>query len=313
MKHHDLRTAGDQGPGSGPLAERIRKRTAGLGRLDTQIPGLSLVCRTEPTEPVSYMHEAGVCLIAEGAKRVTLGDEVYDYDAHHYLITSVGLPVVAQVVEASEEKPYLGMLLELDPRMIAKLMLDGDVPAPRVREASRGMATGVMTQPLADAFARLLDLLDAPEDIPVMAPIIKQEIFYRLLTGEQGQRLRQIATTGSHSNQISKALAWLKDNFAQPLRVDDLASQAGMSTSTFHHHFRTLTAMSPLQYQKWLRLNEARQLMLTGRLDAATAAFQVGYESPSQFSREYSRLFGAPPMRDIRQMGEGKAQESRTM
>jgi transcriptional regulator GlxA family with amidase domain len=161
------------------------------------------------------------------------------------------------------------------------------------------MATGEVTLPLLAAFQRQIDLLDEPEDIPILAPIIQREIFYRLLVGDQGTRLRQMASVGSQSQHIARAIDWIKGNFTQPLRIDDLAKQVNMSTITFHHHFRTLTAMSPLQYQKWLRLNEARRLMLTERLDAATSAFQVGYESPSQFSREYSRLFGTSPLRDI--------------
>lgn len=313
MRHHDLINTGNPPADCGVLAEQIRKWTVELGRFDTAIPGFALVRRTEPTESVSHMHEPGICLVAEGAKRVTLGEDVYEYDSGHYLITSVGLPVVAQVIEASEERPYLGVLLELDQRMIAELMLDSDLPLPRSKQSSRGMATGATTQPLIDAFKRLLNLLDEPRDIPIMAPLIKKEIFYRLLVGEQGDRLRQITTTGSHSNQIAKAVGWLQENYAHPLRVEDLADQAGMSTSTFHLHFKTVTAMSPLQYQKWLRLNEARQLMLTKRLDATSAAFKVGYESPSQFSREYSRQFGAPPMRDIRQFGDGEEAGGRMM
>ncbi len=166
------------------------------------------------------------------------------------------------------------------------------------------MAVSEVPLPLLNAFQRLIDLLDDPESIPVLAPLVHREIFYRLLVGEQGPRLRQIVTAGSHSHQIARAIDWLKDNFKEPLRVDDLAAYSGMSTSSFHHHFRSLTAMSPLQFQKRLRLNEARQLMLTERLDAASASFQVGYESPSQFSREYNRLFGAPPLRDIRNLNQ---------
>ena len=172
------------------------------------------------------------------------------------------------------------------------------------------MATGEVTFPLLAAFQRLIDLLDEPKDIPILAPIIRREIFYRLLVGDQGTRLRQMASVGSQSQQISRAIDWLKGNFTRPLRIDDLATQVNMSTSTFHHHFRALTAKSPLQYQKWLRLNEARRLMLTERLDATSAAFQVGYESPSQFSREYSRLFGAPPLRDISSLRQVAAAES---
>jgi transcriptional regulator GlxA family with amidase domain len=177
--------------------------------------------------------------------------------------------------------------------------VDSNLPLSRPQQSSRGMATGEVTLPLLTAFQRLVDLLAEPKDIPILAPIIQREIFYRLLVGDQGARLRQIASAGSQSQQIARAIDWLKDNFTRPLRIDDLATQVNMSTSTFHHHFRTLTAMSPLQYQKWLRLNEARRMMLIENQDAATVAFQVGYESPSQFSREYSRLFGEPPLRDI--------------
>jgi AraC-like DNA-binding protein len=178
-------------------------------------------------------------------------------------------------------------------------MVESNLPPPRPQQSSRGIATGEVTLPLLAAIQRLIDLLDGPTDIPILAPIIKREIFYRLLIGDQGARLRQMASTGNQSNQIARAIDWLKSNFTRPLRIDDLAAQVNMSTSTFHHHFRQVTAMSPLQYQKWLRLNEARRLLLTENQDATTAAFQVGYESPSQFSREYSRLFGAPPLRDI--------------
>jgi AraC-like DNA-binding protein len=178
-------------------------------------------------------------------------------------------------------------------------MVDSNLPPPRAQESSRGMAIGDVTLPLLTAFQRLIDLLDEPKDIPILAPIFQREIIYRLLVGDQGARLRQMASAGSQSRQIARAIGWLKGNFTRPLRIDDLAAQVNMSTSTFHHHFRALTAMSPLQYQKWLRLNEARRLMLTEHVDAANAAFQVGYESPSQFSREYRRFFGESPLRDI--------------
>jgi AraC-like DNA-binding protein len=188
-------------------------------------------------------------------------------------------------------------------------MVDSNLPPPRAQESSRGMATGEVTLPLVAAFGRLIDLLSEPQDIPILAPVIQREIFYRLLVGDQGLRLRQMASIGSQSHQIARAIDWLKSNFARPLRIDDLATQVNMSISTFHHHFRVLTAMSPLQYQKWLRLHEARRLMLTERLDAGAAAFQVGYESPSQFSREYSRLFGSPPLRDITNLRQITAAE----
>lgn len=275
----------------------------------TAIPGLSLYRRYEPTQPTSIMYEPRICMIAQGAKRVLLGDDTFVYDEHHFLIASVDLPTVVQIIKASREKPYLGLVLKLDQREMSQLMADSNLPPPRSQQSSRGMAIGEVTLPLLNGFQRLIDLLAEPKDIPILAPIIQREIVYRLLVGDQGARLRQIASVGSQSQQIARAIDWLKDNFTRPLRIDDLATQVNMSTSTFHHHFRALTAMSPLQYQKWLRLNEARRSMLTDHLDAATAAFQVGYESPSQFSREYGRLFGAPPLRDItnlRQMAAGE-------
>lgn len=187
-------------------------------------------------------------------------------------------------------------------------MADSNLPPPRSQLSSRGMATGEVTLPLLAVFQRLLDLLSEQQDIPILAPIIQREIIYRLLVGDQGARLRQIASAGSQGHQIARVIDWLKDNYTRPIRIEDLAKQVNMSASTFHHHFRALTAMSPLQFQKVLRLNEARRLMLIEPVDATTAAFQVGYESTSQFSREYSRLFGAPPLRDItnlRQMAVG--------
>jgi AraC-like DNA-binding protein len=241
-------------------------------------------------------------LTAQGAKRVVLGDDVYVYDAHHFLITSLDLPAVWQVINASREKPYLGLVLKLDRREMSQLMADSNLPPPRAQQSSRGMATGEVTLPLLTAFQRLIDLLAEPKDIPMLAPIIQREILYRLLVSDQGARLRQVASAGSQSQQIARAIDWLKSHFTGTLRIEDLATQINMSPSSFHHHFRVLTAMSPLQYQKWLRLNEARRLMLTERSDAATAALQVGYESPSQFSREYRRLFGAPPLRDIERL-----------
>ena len=291
------------------LGKGIARWTDRGDQLVTAIPGLSLFQRNEPTQPESRMYEPRICLIAQGAKRVLLGDDTYVYGERHFLITSVNLPTVVQITKASREKPCLGLILKLDQREISQLMVDSNLPLSRPQQSSRGMAVGEVTLPLLTAFQRLVDLLAEPKDIPILAPIIQREIFYRLLVGDQGARLRQIASAGSQSQQIARAIDWLKDNFTQPLRIDDLATQVNMSTSTFHHHFRTLTAMSPLQYQKWLRLNEARRLMLIENQDAATVAFQVGYESPSQFSREYGRLFGAPPLRDITSLRQMTANE----
>jgi AraC-like DNA-binding protein len=281
------------------LATSIARWTTECGRLETGISTLALARRDAPTEPISHMYEPSICLVAQGAKRVLLGGDTYVYDVRHFLITSVDLPTVVQVIKASREQPCLSLLLKLDRREISQLMVDSHLPPPRSHQSSRGMATGEVTLPLLSAFQRLIDLLAEPNDIPILAPIIQREILYRLLVGDQGTRLRQIASAGSQSQQVARAIDWLKRNFTRSLRIDDLATHVNMSPSTLHHHFRTVTAMSPLQYQKWLRLNEARRLMLTEDSDAATAAFNVGYESPSQFSREYARLFGAPPLRDI--------------
>jgi len=281
------------------LRKSIARWTDKSDRVVTMIPGLTLYRRDKPSEPTGIMNEPRICVITQGAKRVMLGDDTFVYDEQHFLLTSVDLPTFVQIIKASREKPCLGLILKLDRREISELMVDSNLPSPRPQQSSRGMATGEVTLPLLSTFQRLIDLLDEPKDIPILAPVIEREIFYRLLVGDQGARLRQMASTGSQSRQIARAIDWLKGNFTQPLRIDDLAAQVNMSTSTFHHHFRAVTAMSPLQYQKWLRLNEARRLLLTENQDATTAAFQVGYESPSQFSREYSRLFGAPPLRDI--------------
>ncbi len=286
-------------PAIAALSERIARWTEHGELYTTTVPGLSLFRRKEATEPISGMYEPSVCLVAQGVKRVLLGDDTYVYDAHHYLITSLHLPTIVQVLEASPEKPYLGLRLKFDLREVSQLMVDSSLPQPRPQQSSRGMATGQVTLQLLNAFHRLIDLLEDEKDIPILAPVIQKEIIYRLLVGDQGERLRQIATAGSQSQQIARAIGWLKSNYTQPVSIDDLAVQASMSTSTFHHHFRAMTALSPLQFQKQLRLQEARRLMLAESMDAANAAFQVGYESPSQFSREYNRHFGAPPLRDI--------------
>jgi AraC-like DNA-binding protein len=262
-------------------------------------PTLCMYHSSTLSGPVCGVYEPGVALIVQGSKRVLLGTDAFVYGPHDLLITTLNLPTVAQILEASPEKPYLSLFLRLDENEIARLMMEGQVPPPRTQTAERAMATGRVTWPLLSAFQRLVELLDEPDALPAVAPLVQREILYRLLTSDQGDRLRQIGAVGSQNHQIGRAIQLLKVNFAKPLSVDELASHARMSASTFHHHFRALTAMSPLQYQKWLRLTEARRLMLADRLDASSAAFRVGYESASQFSREYSRQFGAPPMRDI--------------
>ncbi|WP_407546951.1 AraC family transcriptional regulator [Vibrio parahaemolyticus] len=282
------------------LAEKIQKWTGDATRFDTEIPGLRLSRWTMPTPPTSYTHNPSICLIAQGRKRVLLGQDSYTYDANHFLISSVNLPITANIMEASDEEPYLGLIMELDLQEISQLIVESELSFNNSKEAQKGIAIGELSDSLQDAFIRLMALLDEPDDIRILAPIIKREIFYRLLMTEQGSRLNQIVTTGSHSHQIAKAIDWLKNNFVKPLRVSDLAAYSGMSKSAFYTHFNSMTSMTPLQFQKKLRLSEARRLMLTENLDAMTTTFRVGYESPSQFSREYSRLFGAPPSKDIK-------------
>lgn len=282
------------------LAEQIEKWTQNTHQFTTAIPGLRLSRWLSPTSPTSYTHTASVCLIAQGKKRVLLGEDSFIYDTNHFLISSIDLPIIANIMDATEEKPYLGLILQLDLPEISQLITESRLPFDQNKEAQKGIAVGELSGSLRDAFVRLMGLLDHPESINILAPLIKREIFYRLLMTEQGARLNQFVTAGSHSHQISKAIDWLKANFIKPLSISELSTETGMSKSAFYTHFRAMTSMTPLQFQKKLRLSEARRLMLTENLDAVTTTFLVGYESPSQFSREYSRLFGAPPSKDIK-------------
>jgi AraC-like DNA-binding protein len=269
-------------PGSSVLAELIERFANGNGTTETALGNL-LIFRQ---------------LVVQGAKQATLNDETYLYGPGNYLLNSVDLPVLCNVTQASPEKPYLSFTLRLDPAQMAALISE-NLPPPGSNGYERGMGVSPLSDGLQDAVLRLLRLLDSPQDIPILYPLIEREILYRLLTGPQGHRLRQIAISDSQPHQISRAIDWLRQNYASPLRIDDLARQVNMSSSSLHHHFKAITAMSPLQYQKQLRLQEARRLMLVEQLDAASAAHHVGYESPSQFSREYSRQYGAPPRQDV--------------
>jgi len=281
------------------LAERIERFTPRDGTHATSIGSLRLHRSSAPSEPIWLVYEPALTMVAQGAKRVMLADEVYHYGPAHFLIVSVDLPISSQVVQASPKAPYLGLRIDLDPGAICDLLLDMEPPGARDRTPSRGLAVSRIEAPLLDAVLRLLQLLDTPQDIGILAPLVLREITYRLLMCEQGARLRQTAAADGQSQRIAAAIHWLQQNFTRPLRIETLARQVHMSASALHHQFKAVTAMSPLQYQKQLRLQEARRLMLSEALDAASAGYRVGYESPSQFSREYRRLFGAPPQTDV--------------
>ncbi|MGY2237715.1 AraC family transcriptional regulator N-terminal domain-containing protein [Pseudomonas gingeri] len=281
------------------LASSIDPHTRKPGDFPTAIAGVSVFRRDHPAPPAVCMVEPSLVLVARGAKQLWVGGEGYVYDPSRFLINSLDLPANSQVLVASAQQPCVGLVMKLDVAMLAELIAKGGLPSTRDRAQGKGVGIGTMTAALEEAIGRLLGLLDEPETIPVLGPLIMREIHYRLLNSNQGPRLRRMTAVDGQGYRIAKAIDWLKRNYTEALRIEELAARVQMSPQTFHHHFRQLTAMSPLQYQKWLRLTEARRLMLSERLDVSRAAFAVGYESPSQFSREYARLFGDTPRRDI--------------
>lgn len=287
------------------LIQSITRRVPSPGDRPMPIPGLGFYRRERPQPPVVCMVEPCIVLVAQGEKQLWVGGQGYAYDPRRFLLTSLDIPANSEVLRASAERPCVGLTFKLDLRMLAELIAQGETPPTRDRAALTGVGIGTVTGGMLDAFARLVALLDEPAAIPVLAPLIQREIHYRLLQSDQAGRLRRICAVDGQGYRIAKAIDWLKLNYDSALRVDELAARVQMSAATFHHHFRQLTAMSPLQYQKWLRLNEARRLMLNEHHDVSSAAFRVGYESPSQFSREYSRLFGLPPKRDIAGLRQG--------
>ena len=284
------------------LGRKISNSLGTSGERATGVPGLMLYRCTAPTAPNPCTYEPSLLLIAQGRKRVDLGKTSYVFGQSRFLLTSVELPIVSRVVTASGEAPYLAFFLKLEIATVRDILNTEEVHVPEASIGTRGMAIGEATVELVRSCSRMMDILHAPQDIPFLGKLIQREIIYRLLQGTQGTRLRAIATLGDQSHRTEKAVAWLRANYEKPLRVEQLATIAGMGRSTLHHHFRALTAMSPLQFQKQLRLRAARQRMLTNGLDAASAAFEVGYESASQFNREYRRFFGKPPMRDIQSL-----------
>lgn len=280
------------------LVAAIERHTPADGICRTPVPGLILARLPKPSAPSALVVDPSLCLVAQGAKEVFLAGEVYRYDPGRSLLVSVDLPISARVVEATPARPCLAVRLSFDPSVVSDLLADCS-DALSAGPPERGVSVGAVEPQLLDAVARLVALLDSPRTLGPLAPLVLREITYRVLIGPRGTRLRQMTTAGAPGQQIAGAIRWLRGHFAEPLRGESLARKARMSLSGFHQHFKAVTGFSPLQYQKQLRLQEARRLMLGEGLDAASAAFRVGYESPSQFSREYRRLFGTPPRRDV--------------
>jgi AraC-like DNA-binding protein len=285
------------------LVERIGRAMREDGTVQP-LQGLHLSRYSLPLKPLHSVLKPSLCVIAQGSKEVLLGDSRYRYDPSHYLLATVELPRVSQVLEASKERPYLSLRLELAPTLVGAVMVEAGYSSQRDHADVRAIAVSPLDGHLLDAIVRLTRLLDSPADAPVLLPLITREIIYRLLRGEQGTRLRHLAIQGGYTPHIARAVERLRQDFDQPLRIESLAHELGMSVSGFHHHFKAVTAMSPLQFQKRLRLQEARRLMLGEDLDAASAAYRVGYHDASHFNREYKSLFGVPPMRDVQRLRE---------
>ncbi|HZR39891.1 MAG TPA: AraC family transcriptional regulator [Ktedonobacteraceae bacterium] len=291
------------------LVERIRQAMYEDGTMQP-LSGLHLSRTSLPTKPLHSVTSPSFCVIAQGSKEVLLGESCYRYDPLHYLLATIELPSVSQVLEASKERPYLSLRLELAPMLVGSVMLDSSYSSLRDTAEISALDVSPLDGPLLDATVRLVRLLDAPAEAPVLLPLITREIIYRLLMGEQGSRLRHIAILGGYTSHIARAVQRLRQDFDQPLRIEEIARELGMSVSGFHHHFKAVTAMSPLQFLKRLRLQEARRLMLGEDLDAASTAYRVGYRDASQFNREYKSLFGVPPMRDVQRLREEALQSA---
>lgn len=292
------------------LAHRIAAYVGNEQKRPTEMPGFTVHRRTAPSPPCSMTYEPSLILTAQGRKQVELGGKSFTYGSSHYLLTSVALPVVARVVEASEQVPCLALSLKLQMPVVRELLSREEVETALPAGKGPAIAVGEVTVELLDAFCRMMRLFDQPGDIPFLHGLIERELIYWVLQGPGGAQLRAVATSGDQSHRTAKAVAWIKENYSKPLRVEELAEIAGMGVSTLHHHFRALTAMSPLQYQKQIRLQEARARMSLQGLDAGSAAFEVGYESASQFTREYKRLFGQTPMRDSRSLRSADTAQS---
>jgi AraC-like DNA-binding protein len=284
------------------LAGLLERRTGAEGGHATALSELTLWRFANPTEPAHVLQQPAVYVVVQGRKQVTVGDETYVYDPSQYLAVSLELPAVGHVVEASPDAPYLCLTLRVDPRELAALLVETGQPAPRDDHDGRAIFVSALEAPLLDGLLRLVRLLDAPQDIPVLAPLILRELHYRLLQGEQQGRLAEMAIGDGRLRRVAGAIAWIKEHYAEPLQVEALAKRVNMSPSALHGHFRAVAGVSPIQYQKRLRLQEARRLLVSETMSAEAVAYEVGYASASQFSREYVRLFGQPPRRDAERM-----------
>jgi AraC-like DNA-binding protein len=262
-------------------------------------PGIFIYQSSKPTESQVSVLKPAFCVIAQGSKDVLLNDELFHYDSGHYLISTLDLPIMSNVVEASEEKPYLNLRIDLDPALVAVVMIESGIETQKSGAGVKAMDVSPVDADLLDAVVKLVKLFDTPDEMKFLAPLITREIIYRLLKGNQGSRLNQLITTEGDAQRISRVVRQIRENIDQPLKIEDTARELGMSVSGFHQHFKSVTAMSPLQFQKQIRLQEARRLMLGENMDVASASFRVGYEDPSYFSREYKKIFGIPPHRDI--------------
>jgi AraC-like DNA-binding protein len=283
------------------LAARIARHVVQDGRIEAA-PGLSFYRYSLPTGPLYGVSEPSFCVVVQGAKELLLGSERLRYDASHYLLVSAGLPVVGHVIEASKERPYLAARVGLDAAIVTEVLMESGLLTSRSDSAVKALAACPLDADLLDVVLRLVRLVDSPRDYAALAPLAAREIVYRLARGDQGARLRQIAVVAGRAHRIVKAIELIRIGFGKPLRIDALARQLGMSVSALHHDFKAVTAMSPLQFQKQLRLQEARRLLLGGQVDVARAGYRVGYDDPPHFSREYKKLFGEPPGRDMERL-----------
>lgn len=291
------------------LVERLQRAMPTDGKIEP-VKGLVLIRSSHPTEPIHGVAEPSLCVIAQGSKEILLGEACFHYDAYSYLLATVELPVTGRVLEASAEAPYLALGLALDPAVVGSVLVELNQPPPHNQGDVKGMVVSPLEAPLLEVVLRLVRLLDSAADMHLLMPLIKKEIIYRLLVGSQGHRLPQMTALSGHTHRVAQAIHQIRKHFDQTLPIRDLASQVGMSVSGFHHHFKEVTTMSPLQYQKQLRLQEARRLMLGEHFDAARAGYQVGYEDPSHFNRDYKRLFGVPPLRDVERLRETESKGS---